>query len=270
MAFIGLDVGTSSCKAAAYSMDGACIGRAERGYSLISPEKGYAELDPLAIWSGVQEVLRELAPCCDGNDWLSLSGIGESFVLMDAQGALLSRFITYLDGRGDRELEELRAAIPEEELYRITGVRLNRTYSICKLQWLRRNRPEAFDRAERVVFFNEYFTYMLTGKFAVDPGVAIRSMLVRADGSAWDDRMLKLAGLRPEQLAPILPIGTPLGGIRPELCRSLGLPESLTVVLGCHDQCAASLGAGIWEAGDMLLGEGSSESLNLVVSEGDA
>ena len=61
-----------------------------------------------------------------------------------------------------------------------------------------------------------------------------------------------------------------MGGLRPELCESLGLPESLTVVLGCHDQCAASLGAGIWEPGDMVLGEGSSESLNLVVSADQA
>ena len=270
MAFIGLDVGTSGCKAAAYSRDGTCIGQSERGYSLITPEKGFAELDPLEIWNGVQEVLRELAPCCDGDDWLAISGIGESFVLLDDQGAPLSRFITYLDSRGDAELEEIRAEIPEEELYRRTGVRLNRTYSICKLQWLRNHRPEAFARADRVVFFNEYFNYMLTGKHAVDPGVAIRSMLVRPDGRAWEDRVLRAVGLREEQMAPILPIGTPLGGIRPELCRSLGLPGTLTVVLGCHDQCAASLGAGIWEPGDMVLGEGSSEGLNLVVSAEDA
>ena len=61
--------------------------------------------------------------------------------------------------------------------------------------------------------------------------------------------------------------GAQLGRIRPSLALETGLPKNLVVVVGCHDQCASALGSGAVETGDIAAGEGSTESLNLVVEQ---
>ena len=45
MAILGLDVGTSYCKGAVFSEQGACLARAQRGYDILRPQAGWAELD---------------------------------------------------------------------------------------------------------------------------------------------------------------------------------------------------------------------------------
>lgn len=266
MAYIGLDIGTSRCKGSLYLADGTLAGAAERAYALHTDSGGTAELDPQEIWEGVQEVLRELAPLCEGGDWLAVSGIGEAFVLADGDGRPLNRFVTYLDERGSDAVDELCTALGEAQLRRLTGLQINRTYSLVRLWWMREHQPELYARAASLHFFSEYFNEQLCGARAVDPSVAVRSMLARPDGGGWQPELVALMGLKEGTLAPILPPGTALGPIRAELARELGLPGDMKIALGVHDQCAATLGSGAWDAGDMMLGEGSSESLNLVAS----
>ena len=50
------------------------------------------------------------------------------------------------------------------------------------------------------------------------------------------------------------------------LYTSTGLPETVQLIVGCHYQCAATLGSGCVVGGDVAAGEGSTESLNLVVN----
>ena len=266
MAYIGLDIGTSSCKAAVYTEAGIRAAEASASYRLHSLRQGMAELDPGEIWNCIQQVLAEIAPHCSGDTFIAISGIGESFVLTDEDGEPLNRFITYLDDRGDDAMEEIRAKYSDWDIFRITGVRLNKTYSLVRLRWISRNQPELLERAAAVMFYNEYFAYRLTGLRAVDPGTAVRSLLVNAGGRSWNGDMLALAGISEAHMAPIRETGTLLGPVKPELAVELGFSGNVQVLVGCHDQLAAVLGAGCWNLGDAILGEGSSESLNLVVS----
>lgn len=270
MAYIGLDIGTSGCKAAVYNADGVRIAESGASYPIHAPRPGVAELDANEILDAVLRVLADIAPRCDGSDALAISGIGESFVLTDEAGRPLNRFVTYLDDRGERELEEIRAECPDEELFRLSGVHANRTYALTRLRWLSRHEPELLKSATAIMFYNEYFAYRLTGCRAVDPGTAVRSQLVCAGGSAWNETLLSLARVDPDKLAPIRATGEYLGTILPDIAERTGLPCSLRVLVGCHDQCAAVLGAGAWETGDAILGEGSSESINVIVESAQA
>jgi xylulokinase len=51
MSILGLDIGTSGCKATIVAADGAVLAEASREYALVSPRPGWEELDPDLVWA---------------------------------------------------------------------------------------------------------------------------------------------------------------------------------------------------------------------------
>ena len=50
MTLLGVDIGTTGCKAAVVSTEGALLATAYREYPLITPRPGWAQLDPDEVW----------------------------------------------------------------------------------------------------------------------------------------------------------------------------------------------------------------------------
>lgn len=264
--YIGLDVGTSGCKAAVVSEAGAVLAEGRGEYALEFPQPGWVELDPRAVWAAVRAALRGVAPAAQGARALAVSSIGESLILLDESDRPLINPMVYLDGRAAEATDEVRARFDPEALHRITGVPLNQMYSLCKLLWIKTHRPDALERARKIFLFGDYLTYLLTGERAVDPATASRTMLFDVDALCWSREVFSRFGLPLEPFSKVVPTGRVAGRIRPEAAAECGLPAGLKVVVGAHDQVAAMLGSGVLEPGDLLMGEGSTESLNLVVS----
>ncbi len=67
MSLIGLDVGTTGCKAVAFTEEGDELAMAYREYPLQHPQPGWSELSAHAIWQGTQDVLLSVGALL-GND----------------------------------------------------------------------------------------------------------------------------------------------------------------------------------------------------------
>ena len=67
---LAVDIGTSSCKAAVFSLEGELLALGKGSYSLLFPEEGYVEQDPEELFEGVQEAVRQL-----NEQGIDLSGI---------------------------------------------------------------------------------------------------------------------------------------------------------------------------------------------------
>ena len=61
MSILGIDIGTTGCKAGAFSSDGTCIHLAYREYPTVYPRPGWAELDAPYVWSQVKDAIAEVA-----------------------------------------------------------------------------------------------------------------------------------------------------------------------------------------------------------------
>jgi xylulokinase len=260
MSYIGLDVGTSSCKASVID-ERIMRASARRTYPLLREKPGWAELDPSRVWQAILEVLAEIAPSARDAVAMSVSSLGESFVLLDERDRPLAGSMTYLDERGEEELQAISRAVEPRLLHAMTGAQLSAMYSLPKLLWLRRNRPEALLQAKKLLLYVDYAGYLLTGERAIDPSLASRTMLMDARALDWSDALLDAFRFPRDLLSPVRRAGSPLGTILKELARALKLPENLILYTGCHDQCAAALGAGVFAEGGLMAGEGSSESL---------
>lgn len=267
MAYIGLDIGTSACKASIITKEGKVIATAHSKYSFKFPQKGYVELDPMEIYSKIKHVLKELSPKAETVRALSLSSFGEAFVLLDNCERPLYNFITYADDRCDGIDQLISKRYSAEKIFAITGLILNQSYSLCKLLWFKEHKPEIIEKAKSIYLANDYFNYLLTGERGVDSGTASKTLLLDIHANDWSDELLNEFEIPRKWFSPVKEVGSFLGKIKSDLANELGLPSNIDVYLGCHDQCSATLGAGVLTPGSLMIGEGSTESINLMVDE---
>ncbi|HHV09130.1 MAG TPA: hypothetical protein GXX75_02475 [Clostridiales bacterium] len=267
MAYIGLDIGTSGCKASIITEKAEVVAAAHAEYSLKFPRRGFVELDPLEIYAKVKQVLKELSPKAGSVKALSLASFGEAFVLLDECDVPLHNFITYADSRCKGMEKRLSKQYTDERIFDITGVVPNETFSLFRLLWLRDNCPGVMEKARSIYLANDYYNYLLSGSRGVDAGTASKTLLFDIHLGSWSEELLEALGLPGEWFSPVLPVGTFLGKIRSGLAEELGLSPELGIYLGCHDQCSATIGGGVYAPGAAMIGEGSTESINLVVGE---
>lgn len=94
-------------------------------------------------------------------------------------------------------------------------------------------------------------------------------MLFDCKKNEWSARLMDLFDVPMEKFSPVAATGTIIGELLPEIAQKTGLNRDLKICVGCHDQCSATLGAGVFGKGQMMLGEGSSESINAILEFSD-
>lgn len=246
---LGLDLGTTGCKAAVYSDNGHILGESYLEYGLITRSPVMIEQDPQAWWTLTCQAIRQALAAAAANRSdvraLAVSSQGISFVLLDAAGQPLGNAINWLDSRAQAESAEILQQQPEAELFRLTGKRAAPFYVLPKLLWLRQHQPDQWRQAGKVLMGHDYLVYRLCGAQVTDHSMAGGTLLYALQKLAWDGTLLDIFALSPTLLPDIHWSGTPAGKLLPEVAESLGLSAETVVVVGGQDQKCAALGAGI-------------------------
>ncbi len=267
MPYIGLDVGTSGCKASVVDHTGAVLAFAHEEYAPVSPKPGYIEMDPRAVWAAVKAVLKRTArPDITA---LAIASFGEAAVLLDGRDNVLSNSIFYSDVRGSEEVTDILAAMPPARAQAITGTAANPMYTANKLLWIKRHQPELLHSARHIMLFGDYIGFLLTGERVIDYSLASRTMLLDVMQGRWSDEVAAALGLSVKGFSTPVRAGTRIGKLLPAIAAELGLNPNVTVVAGGHDQMLAALGGGVVARGDSVDGMGSSECISLMIHGGD-
>jgi xylulokinase len=260
MSFLGVDVGTTGCKAAVFSEEGILLASAYEEYDVLRPQPGWAELDPVQVWNRIQRAIRQVsaASTADPIQALAVSSLGEAMVPVTADRVIAGpSIVANFDLRGEEALAPLRRHLGTERLYEITGNIPGTNYSLPKLLWLRQHEADLYRRTDRFLLWGGFVGYMLGAAPAVDYSLANRSLLFDVDRGDWSEEILDLTGLDGGKLPGCVASGTAIGTVSPRMADELGLPEGVTVVAGAHDQCAAAVGCGVVEAGRAAYGLGT-------------
>ena len=114
MSLLGIDVGTSGCKTAAFSETGQCLASAYREYTVLHPRPGWAELESQEVWNCVRSTIAEVAAAVkhDPIRALAVSSLGEAMAPVSNDRQILGRSITSLDTRGREYAESIALQIP--------------------------------------------------------------------------------------------------------------------------------------------------------------
>ena len=182
-----------------------------------------------------------------------VDGTSGTVVLLDSENRPLGPGLMHDDGRAHREAAELNSLMANhcEEV----GYRFGASFALPKLLWLRRRRPEIFERARRVSHQADYILGVLTGRFGVsDPSNSLKTGYNLVT-DRWPDETRDL-GLR-DLLPEVPPSGSAVGALARSVAEEVGLPASTLVLTGVTDSTAAFLASGASEVGEVVVSLGS-------------
>jgi xylulokinase len=259
VSLLGVDVGTTGCKAAAYSEDGLLLALHYEGYHIQKPEQGWAQLDTTEVWEKVKLAIRSVALQCreDRIKALSVSSLGEAVVPVTKDHKILGPSILNFDQRGNEFLPTLQEKISADKLYSINGNILGNQYGLTKLMWINQHQPDLYQRADKFLLWSSFIAFMLGGEPTVDYSLANRMLLFDLDQCDWSDEMLGITGLDRSKLPDTAPSGTKIGRVSNHIAEELNLPQDVIITTGAHDQNAAAVGCGVIEAGRAVYGMGT-------------
>ncbi|MGO1590604.1 MAG: xylulokinase [Ancrocorticia sp.] len=246
---IAHDLGTTGNKATLVSNDGRMVASQTVAYGADWGTDGKAEQNPHDWWNAVCQATRELLGTTHTSgsdiDGVSFSGQMMGVVPLDKAGEPVRPAIIWADTRSTKETDALLERISMDDCYRITGHRLNPTYSLTKLMWLRAHEPENFARTAVFCLAKDYTAFKLTGELATDPSDASSTNAYDQAAGDWAWDIIDAAGLDHSLFPPIVPSTHIIGRVTAEAARATGLTEGTPVVMGGGDGPVAALGAGI-------------------------
>jgi len=269
VSLLGIDLGTTGSKAAAYAADGRVLASAYREYPILRPAPGRVELDSAAVLALIREVIGEAAggasAAGDPVSALCFSSMGEALVPVTRDRRILGpSIVASLDLRGAEYVDALIARVGLETFYGINPNIPAATYSMPKLAWIRDHQPDLYAGTDFFLPWGDFVAFMLGGEPRTSFAQANRTLLFDVRGETWSPPLVEAAGLDGAKLPRPVMSGTVAGEVSEAAARELGLPRGVAIVVGAHDQCCNALGAGIAAAGRAVCGIGTFECITPV------
>jgi xylulokinase len=259
----GLDIGTTGCKLTVFDVAGNCLGQAYREYP-VSRGQDESTVDAGALWQSVSEVISEIAGRYPDLAGIGITSFGESFVMIDENDRPFAPVMLYTDPRGKEERMTLEEKLGSRHIMEVSGLRPHEMYSLPKLMWVKNHEPAVFAKAKHVFLMGDYVAYMLTNETKIDYSLATRTMAFDIRNCRWSEEIFEAAGINPSLFSEPVPDGTAAGRIRPEIAAKTGLSPETRIIIGCHDQVAAAVGAGVFSDDLAVDGAGTVECLTPV------
>jgi xylulokinase len=240
-AYIGVDIGTSGCKAVLLDRDGDVRHTTWRGYRARRTTEGEVSQDALDWIAAAAQTLRECADV-SRNSQLKIAGIAvtapaHTAVLVDRQGRPLAQAILPYDRRSAATAQAMQEGYGEQFFDR-TFVRLGASWTLPQLAWLRSQQPEIWPHIRHMLLTKDFVAFRMTGEACTDPSDAAGTGMYDQRAGAWDRDLFGDAGLRSEQMPEIRGSADVVGSVTPEWSALTGIPAGTPVIVGATDTAA--------------------------------
>lgn len=266
---VGIDVGTTNCKAVAYGADGTIKASAKHKTETYYRENNWAEFDPTQMWEAIQSILKELSQQLNGEkiDGIAVASMGAAGVLLDENDEWIHRSITWFDTRTKEVAEWWKNTIGNERVYSITGFVPNPMAGITKVQWIKDKMPEKFKTVKHWLSMQDYIAYRLTGEAAVDYSVGCRTMALDLKKRCWSQEILAHADIPLDICSTLKRSGELIGTITPKAAELTGIQQGTPVYVGGMDYVCGAFASGLCDSGEVLSAIGTSEQILMITDE---
>jgi sugar (pentulose or hexulose) kinase len=254
--FIGLDLGTSGCRAVAIDAAGRITAEARVDLpGSRHPYPGASVQQPEDWWAAAIEVLSDLdAPQQGHVRALSVDATSSTLLLCDKHGAPCSPALMYDDRRAVAEADEIARLAPLDSPTR------GASSALAKLLMLLRSAPPETAHALHQA---DWINARLSGIVGIADENNVLKLGFDPVTRRWPEWIATL-GVPPGLLPRVRPVGSPLGTIAPSLAHQLGWPGDVRLVAGTTDSNAATLAAGIDRPADAVTSLGSTLVVKLL------
>lgn len=243
--YIGIDLGTTTCKCRLYNKNGFVSGFAQE-YPLIAYD-GFVEQDANLWWDlvrlGIKSVCREAD--VSEIEAVSISTQGISVVPVDKAGAPLMNSVNWLDARPVEATEQINQAFGADYIYNNTGKKIAPCYTLPKIMWLKRYRPEIVKATHLMLMPLDFLNMKLSGKAVTDYTMASGTMIFDINRRVWSKEIANKFEVSLDILPEVKPMGTLIGILLPEVSAELGLKEGTKLIQGGQDQKISNYALGL-------------------------
>ena len=237
MNFLGIDIGTTSLKAAVFSDKLEQLSQATVDYTL-ETSGVYAEFSTEKYWDITKEGIKKATEGLE-IEALSIDTQCETLILTDENGIPVRKAIVWVDNRADEEAKMIEAHFGRKKVYEVTGQpEITATWPASKLLWVKRNEPEIWRKTKKIFLLEDYILYKMTGKFVTEKTLQSSTIYFDIKKGTWWEEMLEFIGVDSAMLPKLYDSGVEIGEY-----------EGMKVVTGAMDQVAGSIGAGIVRKG---------------------
>ncbi len=233
---LGIDIGTTSLKAAVFDGTGKRLAVRSVDYTLdTDAETGFIEFDANEYIVMCRRVIAELEAECGKIDALSVDTQGETLILTDKAGKPLCPAVVWLDNRAVAEAEAIKEKFGNKLVYEVTGQpEITAGWPASKLLWFKNNKPEIFAATEKIFMLEDWVLYNLCGEFVTEPTIQSSTIYMDVTKNVWWQEMLDFIGIKETQLPRIAPSASVVGKC-----------GDIAVVSGALDQIAGTIGCGV-------------------------
>ncbi len=258
--FLGIDVGTSGCRAIAIDRAGDLHGAATTPLPAPAEHGRGREQEPERWWQALRTVVAEIAaqlPCAR-IEAIAVDGTSATLLLTDATGRPLGPALMYHDARAVAQAQRIAAVAPAE-----SGAH-GATASLAKLLWL--NAQGRTQGARHALHQAEWLAGRLSGRFGVGDEnncLKLGYDVIQRRWPAWLAQLPIDSSLLPEVVAP----GTTIGTVTEALCAEFGFSPRTRVVAGTTDSVAGFLATGAAQVGEAVTSLGSTMVLKIIAAQ---
>jgi xylulokinase len=269
--YLGLDVGTTHIKVAAYNGQGELKGIARVSTPAhVTKDGGIYHLAP-ELWSSTVKAIQMCVDQLQGSKIKSIgiASMAEAGVLLDASDEPVGPILAWYDPRPGQYLETVRQKVPALDFYRRTGLYPQSKYSLLKFLWMKEHMPDVWNKARSWLHVAEYIAFCLTGNKRTEMSLASRTLLFNINQLDWDHGLAREFGIKSELLQPVVPSAKVCGTVRKEASEYTKIPEGTPVTIAGHDHIVGSFGIGGTMEGDVTNSCGTAETLVAAIPKMD-
>lgn len=270
--YIGIDIGTTSTKAVAFSTTGSVLAQHSIAYPITHPQKNQCEQNPNEILKAVINCLNTIALQLrqDNPVLISFSAAMHSLLLMDKKNNPLTNCIIWADNRASELAVQFKETAEGKKFYQASGVPIHAMSPFCKLCWFKEKEPVLFYNTSKFIGIKEFIFHRLFEKYIIDTAIASATGLLNTNLLEWDHPILTYTGVDETKLSTIVAT-THIEYLTidktNELHKSLVAFKQTAFVIGSSDGALANLGSGATVKGSMAVTIGTSSAVRVVTKQ---
>lgn len=258
---MGIDLGTSSVKAALLGRSGEMTEAVSKRYGIDIPVLGWAEQDPEEWWAATKAAVQEALRICEvtGSQvkGIGFSGQMHGLVALGKDGKPVCPAIIWMDQRAGQESTQTQKIAEENGL---TQKLMNRPIPgtlICSLLWLKRHRPAQFEKICWVMPPKDYLRYRMCGEVFTDETDASAALAFSVADRRWCGELLEKLGIDPSLFPRIVKPYAICGKVTPYAAREMGLELGTPLAAGGADSAMQLAGNGVIAPGTVACNIGT-------------
>ncbi|AOT72638.1 FGGY-family carbohydrate kinase [Geosporobacter ferrireducens] len=273
MYVLGIDIGTQGVRGLAVDKYGCVIAGHSTPFAEmnISTIENHKEQDAHIWWEATLNTINEIVNGLIKKNIdpeaiiaIALDGTSGTIVPLNHLYSPLCNGLMYNDGRSAEE-----AVIVQEKGFEIAlklGYRFNSSYALPKILWIKKHRPDIYDKIHLIVHQSDYIVGRLTGCYHFsDYSNALKTGYDLIE-QKWPDFIEKDLEIELKKLPTVLSPGTKIGYISDEAAKSTGLSIRTKVIAGATDGYASAIASGAVEPGDFNTSIGTTLTIKGVVN----